>query len=79
MAHQVQWTRTILDAFAEEAMLSDEEYQIMETRIKGWTVTRQAMYFNKSESAIHSIIKNLKIKYDAAQQNRPDVLPERIK
>jgi len=77
MAHQVKWTKTIFDTFAEEAMLSEEEKLILKTRIEGWTITKQSIELGKSESAINAMIKNLKLKYDQAQANRPDVLPIR--
>lgn len=77
MAHQVDWNKTILEAFKEEAMLSEEECFIMETRMKGWTVVQQSMHLHKSPSTIHSMISTLKKKYDVAQKARPDILPER--
>lgn len=78
MSKQVAWTKSTIDAFAEEALLSDEEIFILETRAKNWTVSRQAMYLNCSESRVHTIIRNLKRKYDVAQKNRPDVMPPRV-
>jgi len=77
MAHQVPWNKTIIDVFSEEALLSDDEIFLVTTRAKGWTVTRQALYLNKSESSIHQMIATLKKKYDVAQKNRPDELPPR--
>ena len=40
MAHQVPWTKLLVDNFVEFAMLSEDEEFIMRTRVKGWTVTR---------------------------------------
>jgi len=64
MSHQVPWSRKVIDVFAEEMLLSDEEIFLLESRAKGWTVSRQAMYLNCSESRIHQLIKILKQKYD---------------
>lgn len=77
MAHQVPWTKEILENFIEYALLSDDEEFIMRSRCKGWTVTRQAMYLAKSESSVHTMIKTLKIKYDNVQKEHPDLFPER--
>lgn len=76
MAHQVPWCKRYLDIFAEEACLSELEIQIMESRIKGWSRTKQCMHFNLSPSALDRMIARLKQKYDVAQANRPE-LPKR--
>ena len=39
MAHQAHWTKLILEEFIDKDMLSDQEKFIMESRVKGWTVT----------------------------------------
>lgn len=77
MSRQVPWSKSVIDAFAEEMLLSDEEIFLLETRAKGWTVSRQALYLNCSESRIHQLIKILKQKYDIAQKHRPDQMPPR--
>lgn len=76
---QVKWTEQILRKFEQRALLSEEECYIMESRIKGATVTQQALKLSKSESTIHRIIKELKIKYDLVQQEYPDEFPKRKK
>lgn len=77
MAHQVIWTKEVLENFIELAMLSEEEVFIMRTRIKGWTVTRQAIELNKSESSVHRSISLLKKKYDKVQAEHPEIFPPR--
>lgn len=74
---QVAWTKDVLNNFIEMAMLSEEEIFIMETRIKGWTVTKQALELNKSESSVHRSINMLKKKYDRVQQEHPEMFPKR--
>lgn len=76
---QVKWTEQILRKFEQRALLSEEECYIMESRIKGATVTQQALKLLKSESTIHRIIKELKIKYDLVQLEYPDEFPKRKK
>lgn len=44
--------KLILEEFVDKAMLSDQEKFIMEPRVKGWTVTEQALYLKVSESTV---------------------------
>lgn len=76
MAHQVHWTRIIVEEFIKEACLSEEEEMVLRTRAKGWTRTRQSMELDMSLSSIDRIIKRLKIKYDEVQAYDP-LLPKR--
>lgn len=76
---QVKWTEQILKKFEQRALLSEEECYIMESRIRGATVTQQALKLSKSESSVHRIIKELKIKYDLVQKEYPDEFPVRKK
>lgn len=78
MAHQVKWTRSVLEFFIEEALLNSFEEEIMRTRvIDGMTVTEQAQLLMCSKSKIEKTIALLKQKYDAVQQEFPDKLPPR--
>lgn len=52
MAHQAHWTKLILEEFIDKAMLSAQEKFIMESRVKGWTVTEQVLYLKVSESTV---------------------------
>ena len=73
---QVLWNRPLLDEFYRLAMLSDEEYMIMEGRLKGETITCMSMKYSMSESKINKMIARLKIKYDSVQPYS-DILPPR--
>lgn len=77
MSKQVVWTKKVLEDFIELAMLTEEEAFIMRSRVKGWTVTQQAMELNKSESSVHRTINLLKKKYDTVQAEHPDRFPIR--
>lgn len=77
MSKEVTWTKKVLDNFIELAMLTDDEVYIMRSRVKGITVTQQALALNKSESSVHRMIKELKKKYDAVQAEHPDKFPPR--
>lgn len=74
---QVKWTEQILKKFEQRALLSEEECYIMESRIRGATVTEQALKLSRSESSIHRAIKALKLKYDLVQMEYPDEFPKR--
>lgn len=76
MAHQVCWTKTIVEEFIREAMLSPKEEEIIRTRAAGWTRTEQAMKLNMSVDKVDKIIARLKVKYDRAQMYNP-LLPPR--
>ncbi|MCQ2053390.1 MAG: hypothetical protein MJZ03_05605 [archaeon] len=78
MAHQVIWTKIIIETFIAEANLSKEEEMIIRTRAAGWPVSRQAMELNMSEATVHRMIKRLKHKYDEVQKHNV-ILPPRKK
>lgn len=71
------WSKTSLERFIEEALLTEEEEQIMRTRVAGWTIKKQAFEFNMSESKVSKIIARLKVKYDYIQKTDP-LFPPRI-
>lgn len=77
MSHEVDWTRQLLNDFIHEAMLTEEEVFLMETRMKGMPVSRQAMELNRSESSVHQMISRVKKKYDIVQKAHPDKFPKR--
>lgn len=76
MSKQVIWGKVILERFIEQANLTEEEEEVIRTRVAGWTIKKQAMELGMSESKISKIIARLKIKYDAVQKYDP-VLPPR--
>lgn len=77
MTKQVIWTETTLANFIRYANLSEDEIFIMTTRAKEWTITKQAMEMHRSASSIARAVKRLKAKYDVAQREHPDELPQR--
>lgn len=79
MSKEVPWTDRVLREFIERAMLSEDEIFIMTTRIKGWTVSKQAMELHVSESTIANKIRDLKHRYDLVQAEYPDIFPVRNK
>ena len=76
MAHQVPWTKLIVEEFIQEAMLSKDEEYIIRTRAKGYTITQQADALNMSVDNVNKIIARLKKKYDEVQKYDP-LLPPR--
>lgn len=75
--YQVKWTSKKTEFFIEKACLSEDEAYIMRSRVRGATVTEQAMHLNKSEVTIHRMIRKIKDKYDEVQKEYPDDLPLR--
>lgn len=78
MAKQVEWNKHIVEVFIEEAMLSEEEIFILETRVKGYPISKQAELLSMSESSVNRIINRLKKKYDNIQKYHPDLPKRRI-
>lgn len=76
MAQQVPWNKMILDEFDRLAMLTDDEREVMRTRIAGWPRTRQADHLGISLRTLDRMIRRLKRKYDRVQP-LSDILPPR--
>lgn len=76
---QVPWTKERVDSFIEMAMLNDDEAFIMRSRVLKVPVSTQATYLSLSESRVHQIVSELKIKYDNLQRevNDPQKFPPR--
>lgn len=79
MAHQVVWTKIILETFLEESGLNDRVSMgdnkarilegIMRTRCAGKTIVEQAEMFNCSVDSVNKYIAELKSLYDVTQKH----------
>ena len=79
MAHQVVWTKIILETFLEESGLNnrvsmgDSKARILEgimrTRCAGKTIVEQAEMFNCSVDSVNKYIAELKNLYDVTQKH----------
>lgn len=78
MANQVDWNKHIVEVFIEEAMLSEIEVQVLQTRVRGIPISQQAQMLNVSESSVNRIVNKLKKKYDNVQQYHSDLPPRRV-
>ena len=67
MAHQVPWTKIIVEEFISLASLTRDEEAVMRTRAAGYTITEQSIKLGMSTRKIDRIIQRLKIKYDLVQ------------
>lgn len=76
MSKQVPWNAVILAEFERLACLTDEEKDVLETRVKGWSIIKQALKLDMSKSKVEYITKRLKQKYDLVQPYS-DILPKR--
>ena len=68
MSKEVKWNKYVYDRFCELAMLSDFEKEVLETRIKGYSTTKQSLMLNCSVATVNRTIKILKEKYDEVQK-----------
>lgn len=55
-------TKEEYESISEKAMLNDELKQILEMKIKNYSITKMAIEMNMSESSINRRIKQLKKK-----------------
>lgn len=75
---QIKWTRTAMETFIHESMLTDFEEKVIRTRIEqSWTRTKQAYELHCSLSTIDRTIKDLRERYDVIQKHHPDIMPVR--
>lgn len=74
----IPWTRAILEEFKYLALLTEFEEMVLESKIKGWSRTRQAIEFNVSISTIDRTLNQLRVKYDNVC-NYSELLPPRKK
>lgn len=76
MARQVCWTKVILEAFIEEALLSPTEERIMRLRCSNFSRTEIAEILHMELSTLDHQVARLKKKYDEAQKTSI-ILPKR--
>ena len=58
-------TKSRLDEFINEAMLTPIDVEILQTRLKGWSRVQQSQHFNMSIGAIDNHIKKIKESYES--------------
>lgn len=75
MNPKVPWTKTMLEKFIDEALLTKDEEQVLRTRIAGWSMMKQADEMGLSVTTVSRIIKNISRKYKAVQPLYPDIFP----
>ena len=76
MSRQVCWTKVILEAFIEEALLNHTEEQIMRLRCSNYTRIEIAEILHMELSTLDHHVARLKRKYDEAQKTSI-ILPKR--
>lgn len=78
MAHQVPWTKQIIEEFTDLALLNNDEVEILTMRAQGKTILQQSMKLGLTEAAINSITKRLKFKYDMVQPHSKFMPPRKF-
>lgn len=76
MRMKVPWTKTMLEKFIEEALLTEDEERILRTRVAGWSIVKQSTELNISESTISRTIRLIEEKYITLQQQFPEIFPK---
>lgn len=76
MRPKVPWTKSMLEKFIEEALLTEDEERILRTRIAGWSIVKQSIEFGMSTASISRIIRGIKRKYVVLQPQFPDIFPQ---
>jgi hypothetical protein len=75
MLLRVPWTKTMLEKFIDEGLLTKDEEQVLRTRIAGWSIVKQSEEMGLSTATISRIITNITKKYKSVQQIYPDMFP----
>ena len=75
MLLRVPWTKTKLEKFIDEGLLTKDEEQVLRTRIAGWSIIKQSEEMGLSTATISRIITNITKKYQAVQEIYPDIFP----
>lgn len=76
MGKSVHFTSESFEEFCRLAMLSEIEVKVLETRIRGFSITQQSQLLSISESTVNRLIRGIKTKYDRVQP-MSDKLPPR--
>ena len=75
MTTKVPWTKTMLEKFIDEALLTEDEERVLRTRIAGWSIVKQSLEMGLSTSTISRIVKTINQKYLVLQPKFPDIFP----
>lgn len=75
MILKIPWTKSMLEKFIEEALLTADEEQVLRTRVAGWSIVRQSMEMGLSTATVSRIVKNIVNKYKVIQPKFPDIFP----
>lgn len=75
--YQIEWTLDKVRFVEEKAMLSEDECFVLEQRVRGVSITSIALALHRSNSTVHNLIKNIRIKYDRVQKEYPNQLDVR--
>lgn len=78
MTRSIIWSKTTLERFIDQALLTNEEEQILRTRVAGWTIKQQAYKLQMSESKVSKIVARLKEKYDSIQKYDTMLPPRKV-
>lgn len=72
MWRNVPWTKTMLEDFIKEGLLTEDEEKLIRTRIAGWSIVKQALEFEMSTATVSRHIKKIQNKYEELHKLYPD-------
>lgn len=75
MRPKVPWTKSMLEKFIEEGLLTEDEERVLRTRIAGWSIVKQSIEFGMSTASVSRMVRGIKRKYVALQPQFPDIFP----
>lgn len=75
MILNVHWTKTSLEKFIEEALLTDIEEKVLRTRLAGWSIVRQSIELGLSTATVSRIVNKIVEKYKVVQPKFPEMFP----
>ena len=78
MGQIIVWTPKLIEEFKKSSCLTELEEKILDTRIALISRTSACMLLNISSSTYDRAVKKMKIKYDLAQKENPNLPPRKF-
>lgn len=64
---KIIWNKILLEEFESLALLNETKCQVLEMKIKGYSITKISKQVGLSERSINRIIRTLKEKYNLVE------------
>ena len=77
MGQIIVWTPKLIEEFKKSSCLTDLEEQVLDTRVALISRISASMILHISTSTYDRVVKRLKVKYDVAQKENPNLPPRK--